>query len=146
MTKRPASKKASLKKKEEDADITALGVCKGNDDDDNDEDSVEGHGDDDGPKKRPSSRKTKDTSAKKDKKVKKEKKHKKSKTGKKRNGSESSPSSEAEESEGNNSHRIRASRESLTRAFEMAALADQRASVEEAGVSYIYMDMEIHGD
>ena len=43
ITKRPATKtKASLKKKEEDADITALGVCKGNDEDegDNDEGSL----------------------------------------------------------------------------------------------------------
>ena len=144
ITKRPATKtKASLKKKEEDADITALGVCKGNDEDegDNDEGSLRADRDEDGPKKRPSSRKTKHTSDKKDK-EKKEKKHKKSKTGKKRNGNESSLSSETDEPEDHKSHRIRVSRECLDRAFQNAALAEQRASMKEAGVPYTDMEIE----
>eukprot|EP00435_Cladocopium_sp_Y103_P030560 s1097_g7.t1 len=133
VAKRPATKKASLKKKkEDDSDITALGVCKGNDDDDdNDDDSVGAEGDEDGPKKRPSSRKTKHTGGKKDRKEKKrERKHKKSKTGK-RHGSESSLSCETE-SEGNQCPRV--SRECLNLAFENAALAEQRAFGNEAGV------------
>lgn len=145
ITKRPATKtKGSLKKKEEDADITALGVCKGNDEDegDNDEGSLGADSDEDGPKKRPSSRKTKHTSDKKDKKEKKEKKHKKSKTGKKRNGNESSLSSETDELEDHKSHRIRVSRECLDRAFQNAALAEQRASMKEAGVPYTDMEIE----
>ena len=134
MIKRPATKKASLKKKEEDGDITALGVCKGNDDDEDDEES-HGVDDDEGvPKKRPSTRQTKRTSDKKEKKEKKEKKHKKSKTGKKRDGNE--VSSETDEPEDCENHPIRVSRECLNRAFQNAALADKNASMKEAGASH----------